>query len=778
MVVRFVLFLLSFIIAQATYAQGIKLSGTITDKQGAAINAATIIVKDGVDSIVTTEHSNSAGYFVVEVMPNKSFSFNVSCLGYTEYSHKFQGGNKDIVINVMLDSAVTNLNEVVITSKTPLMHREIDRIVFNAERLNAVASNFMDVLKQTPGIIVQDDEISMINKGKVLFLLNGRELKMDIKGLVSFLSSQPSDNLKQIEIMTTLPAKYSAEGNAGIINFITKKIQNNYFGGYISNRLSIKERLYDGINFSMQFKRNKVEAYVTVGTGLGNMQTDNKTFVYYPLETWTTTSRRIKSNNYALVTAGMDYELTKNSTLGAIITYSDMHPDADNKATTTISSTAEKNSKYFETFTDFNSKLHRTNANLHYAANHLSRKGGSVNVDVDYLNYDINDKVDLQTTHDESLSYLNRPSTAIKIYQGKADFELPIGKTTLSFGGVYSQSKTDNQTNYEYITNDDDLNDHFVYREQIIAAYADIGYKLSDKLEMKLGLRGEYGKLDGNSIKFITRTRTYHFDLFPTAFLNYSWKDSHSLSLSVSSRINRPSYVDINPFTTYIDSHTIQSGNPKLLPEKSYTAEIGYTVGNLSLSVSSVWKNNVIASYTSIDAASKLTTITTDNVMKKQMYSFDASYYFDKIKWFDCSIEGSVYTIISKPTANYNLEKINSAAVFLYMDNNFYFNKQKTLVANLWGQYQTKEKDVVGVSASRYRIDFGLKYLLFNKKLSIGIEYQNMLASHMKSNIKSNGATYIDNYYPYRVLNLSIAYQFGKKLNVHPKKFGISSNRL
>lgn len=778
MAVRLILFFLSFLIAQATYAQGIQLSGTITDKQGSAINAATIIVKDSVDSIMTTGHSDSAGHFVVEVMPNKSFSFNVSCLGHTEYSHKFQGGNKDIVINVMLDSAVTDLDEVVITSKTPLMHRKIDRMVFNAERLNAVASNFMDILKQTPGIIVQDDEISMINKGKVLFLLNGRELKMDMKGLVSFLSSQPSDNLKQIEVMTTPPAKYSAEGNAGIINFITKKIQNNYLGGYLSNRLSIKEHLYDGINLSTQFKRNKVEAYVTVGTGLGNMQTDNKTFVYYPLETWTTTSRRIKSNNYALVTAGMDYELTKNSTLGAIITYSDMHPDADNKATTTISSTAENDSRYFETFTDFNSKYHRTNANLHYTANHLIRKGGSVNVDVDYLNYDINDKVDLQTTHDESLSYLNRPSTTIKIYQGKADFELPIGKTTLSFGGVYSQSKTDNQTNYEYITNDDDLNDHFVYREQILAAYADIDYKLSDKLETKLGLRGEYGKLDGNSIKLNTRTRTYHFDLFPTAFLNYSWKDSHSLSLSVSSRINRPSYVDINPFTTYMDSHTIQSGNPKLLPEKSYTVEIGYTVGNLSLSASSTWKDNVIASYTSIDDASKLITMTIDNVMKKQMYSFDASYYFDKIKWFDCSIEGSAYTIISKPTANYNLEKINHAAVFLYMDNNFYFNKQKTFVANLWGQYQTKEKDVVGESASRYRMDFGLKYLLFNKKLSISIEYQNMLASHTKSIVKSNEATYVYDYNPYRVLNLSIAYQFGKKLNVRPKKFGISSNRL
>lgn len=160
------------------------------------------------------------------------------------------------------------------------------------------------------------------------------------------------------------------------------------------------------------------------------------------------------------------------------------------------------------------------------------------------------------------------------------------------------------------------------------------------------------------------------------------------------------------------------------------------------------------------------------------MYSLDVSYYFDKVVWFDSSISGSVYTLISKPMDGYNFENISQTSVFLYINNNIYFNRQKTLMANLWGQYQAKERDIVGESPSRYRIDFGLKYFLFGKKLSVGIEYQNMLASHTKSIIKSNDITYIYNYKPYRVLKISISYQFGKKLNVHPKKFGINTNRL
>ena len=774
---KWILFFIVFINAQVICAQNINLSGKITDAQGKAISKATLVVKDSLDTTITSAYSDSTGNFSIEGVPYKLFTLSASCLGYAEYSHRFESVNNDIFINIILDSAITELSEVVVTSKKHLVHRSIDRIVFNAERLNAVASNFMDVLKHTPGIIVQDDAVNMISKGKVIFLMNGRELKMDMKELVSFLSSQPSDNLKQIEVMTTPPAKYSAEGNAGIINFITKKMQNNYFGGYITNRLSIKERLYNGVNYSMQYKKNRVESYINIGKGFGTMQTDRKTQIYYPLETWYTTNHKLKSNNYMLITAGVDYGLTKNSVLGAIITYSNMHPNAETKTATSISDERSL-SKYFETFTDFNSKYHRSNANLHYTANNLINKKGTINVNLDYLNFRIKDCINLQTTHDESLNYTNNPNTAINIYQGKIDIEQPIGETTFSYGALYSLSKTDNKTNYDYISNGHDLNDHFVYREQIFAAYADIRYKFSEKLEMKLGLRGEYGILDGNSIKLNSRTRNNQFDLFPTAFLNYSWNGNNSLSMSISSRINRPSYVDINPFTTYIDSHTIQSGNSQLLPEKSYAIELGYTLGNFSLSTSAVWKNRVIASYTQTDKSTKITTITINNIMKKQLYSIDASYYFDKVKWFDSSIEGSIYMINSNPMSGYNLENIKQTSAFFYINNNIYFNSTKTLVANLWGQFQTKEKDVVGESPSRYRIDFGLKYLLCNKKLSIGIEYQNMLASHEKSIIKSNGITYIYDYKPYRVLNISISYQFGKKLNVHPKKIGINTNRL
>ncbi len=101
-------------------------------------------------------------------------------------------------------------------------------------------------------------------------------MNMDMKGLVAYLTAQSSDNLKQIEVMTTPPAKYSAEGSAGVINFVTKKQRNNFIGGNAANKLSVRKSVYDDASISLQYKQNKVEAYMNAGVGFGTMQSDSE----------------------------------------------------------------------------------------------------------------------------------------------------------------------------------------------------------------------------------------------------------------------------------------------------------------------------------------------------------------------------------------------------------------------------------------------------------------------------------------------------------------------
>ena len=772
----YILFVAVFM-ANTSSAQ-IRLYGKVTDTQNATVDMATVVLKDNQGNIITGCISDSLGCFNMNDLTSGTYILQVSCIGYANYTKQLKA-DKDISVAIMLSRQDIALGEVVVTAKTPLIRREIDRVVLNADKLNTVATNFMDVLKHTPGILVQDDDISMLNKGKIIFLLNGREMNMDMKGLVAYLTAQSSDNLKQIEVVTTPPAKYSAEGSAGVINFVTKKQRNNFIEGNAANKLSVRKSVYDDASISLQYKQNKVEAYMNAGVGFGTMQSDSEKGIDYPSETWNTTNNMHKSNNYVVATAGLEYLVTENSSLGAIFSYTNMQPDANSTAVTSVlHKETNRQLKQYETNTHSNVNYNRYNANLHYTLANIGKKGRELSVNADYLNYTINDKVSLYTLYDESLSYKRRPENTIEIYQAKADMEMPINKGAVSYGVAYSQSKTDNRTRYEQISTGQDLDDHFIYREYILAAYADLRLKCSDYWDFKLGVRGEYGKLDGNSIKMSQRTVKHQFDLFPTAYLNYNLNEDKTFYLSMSSRINRPSYVDINPFVTYTDAYTKTEGNPNLLPEKSYTAELGYTQGDFSVSASAMWKNHVVASYITMDDSHKLTTITSDNIMKKQMYSIDASYYFDRLSWLDSSIEGSVYTIISRPVAGYDFKKTTNTSIFIYMNNNVYLNRPKTLMATLWGQYQSKEKDIVGESKSRYRVDLGLKYLLLDKRLSVGVECQNMLASPAKSVIFNQDATHTFESSPYRVLKVSLSYRFGKNLKIRQSRFGIGSERL
>src|SRR5699024_7367990 len=99
-----------------------------------------------------------------------------------------------------------------------------DRLVFNVgQSVAATGGNAMDALKVTPRIRVQNGEITMIGKGSLMVMINDRLVKLSGKALASYLKSLNVENIERIEVINNPPAKYSAEGNSGILNIVTKK---------------------------------------------------------------------------------------------------------------------------------------------------------------------------------------------------------------------------------------------------------------------------------------------------------------------------------------------------------------------------------------------------------------------------------------------------------------------------------------------------------------------------------------------------------------------------
>ena len=82
----------------------------------------------------------------------------------------------------------TQIQEVEILAKKKLIERKVDRLVFNVENsISATGGDALDALKVTPGLKVQNDQISMIGKGNMLVLINDRPTQLTGDDLISYL---------------------------------------------------------------------------------------------------------------------------------------------------------------------------------------------------------------------------------------------------------------------------------------------------------------------------------------------------------------------------------------------------------------------------------------------------------------------------------------------------------------------------------------------------------------------------------------------------------------
>ena len=111
-------------------------------------------------------------------------------------------------------------------------------------------------------------------------------------------------------------------------------------------------------------------------------------------------------------------------------------------------------------------------------------------------------------THNAPNPYLlngNLPAH-IDIYSFKADYSQPLkNNVTLEAGIKISYVKTDNDAQYTLFDtatskwNYDDRSNHFIYKENINAAYVNL-QKQFKKLSVQLGLRAEQTIADGNQV--------------------------------------------------------------------------------------------------------------------------------------------------------------------------------------------------------------------------------------------------------------------------------------
>ena len=157
-----------------------------------------------------------------------SYKISVSYLGYEIQNVNFELTKKkpDIKLaDILLISNNEMLSEVKIIEQKPVFESKIDKIVYNAENdMNEGLNDATDVLRKTPLLTVDlEGEVSLRGSKNIKFLVNGKASTFFSSDIATALQMIPADEIKSIEVITSPGAKYDGEGDAGIVNIITKR---------------------------------------------------------------------------------------------------------------------------------------------------------------------------------------------------------------------------------------------------------------------------------------------------------------------------------------------------------------------------------------------------------------------------------------------------------------------------------------------------------------------------------------------------------------------------
>jgi hypothetical protein len=144
----------------------------------------------------------------------------------------------------------------------------------------------------------------------------------------------------------------------------------------------------------------------------------------------------------------------------------------------------------------------------------------------------------------------------------------------------------------------------FTYLEHIGAAYFNFARQLGPKWSVKAGLRAEYTWTFGDWITAGTETHRHYLNWFPTLFVGWQPTQKQNYAFSLTRRIHRPGYWNLNPVEEYIDAHTSTVGNPDLLPE--FTNSLGLQAGfgqHFSLAAHGQYSTQVTSQIPTYDAS-------------------------------------------------------------------------------------------------------------------------------------------------------------------------------
>ncbi len=734
-----------------------------------------LIPKDSIDLIGVITDAN--GVFNIKAQPDL-YEFQVTYVGQILYSTNLEVSNNPIDLGTLQIDISQQLDEVIIQARKKLIERKIDRLVFNvANSSKASQGDVIEVLKITPGVRVQNDEINMIGKGNLQVMIDDKIIRLAGQDLVNFLRSIASEDIQSIEIINNPPAKYEASGNSGLINIILKKAKRDSWNAQLKGTYLQRQKPTERFSGTFIFNKDKWNISTRLGYNRQSIHLDEEATSNFPDGRWeTSTPVNIDTEGF-VATTDIGYQITENWEIGAQYYFNGTLAEVDVNPSTTVFDYGSNNiirSLDSDGFEPQHPRTHSVNFNNQINLDTLGRK---VILNLDYFsNFNPDGKnyegvsIIAQPYSKQYYKSINLNEKDIENLSAKLDIEYPLQWIDMDFGGKISHSNSFNDISFfnSGLSNQPieetplQMND-FTYKEGIQALYFSANRKFGDKWSAQFGLRMEHTQTDSNADNLNLSNNTDYTNLFPTFYVSYEATENSSFALNYSRRIERPRFYDLNPNVYYRNPFQAMEGNPFLQPAFIQNIELSNIYKNFVTKIYYSYEDNLFAEIPLPNANTSVTRLTIKNFINRNRIGISENYTFDDIKWWSSNNNLD----INYSESQFNLEEPQedqngfNATISTY--NDFNLNTDKTILAgvNYWYEFP----GIDGVFKTKARSSFGLslQFLMLNKDLNITLRGEDLFKSavEQKSSTINGVFQQMKSYYDSRQFWLSLSYKFG-----------------
>ena len=534
-------------------------------------------------------------------------------------------------------------------------------------------------------------------------------------------------------------------------------------GGNLDANLILKEHVNSSLGVGLRQAAKKVD--YSVNLNYYSTKGINDLYREYTFSDHTKSSKRHNTfnNDVYNVNTLLKYRPLSTVELGTIVNYYSEHLRSD-----ITDETIDRNTKYQSFSTSPSKPNHATSATA-FCDWTLAPNGKMLSLTYNYFNkHTVTSSLISTITNVSDDNLKSDGNNDYKIHSLKLDATLPFSWMDIEAGAAYTSIRNTtamdifNQTNDDWLV-DDRLSNHFNYSEKTSALYISLSRHLLPQLFAKVGVRYEHTAIKGLQINTDERMRQSYGKLFPTFNLDYNNNNGLGISASYSIGIDRPRFLDLNPFRYYTTTTDYNSGNAYLSASTTHNAELNVSYKGLYAVLYNNQIRNGIGYVTFFNDDNSQYSIP-QNHIEYSKYGLYVSYQKNLTSWLNIKAGSELFYARSKS----NLEGVPLPSVEgwsgkLEGSADIAFNKPRTILFNMSYTHMFPYNEELAKYKSIILLNANIRYVPTNGKFQLMLSVNDPFMQNITTMTKvySTYSEYSRNNVHARNVSLKFSYRFG-----------------